>query len=124
MLEQQNEPLEVRRIQLAGAAVKRMRDGVRDLSGLQVTLQSNDIVADDCDVGVLRFGNPPDEDMNLAGVLRERGRDLLAKESSGQIANLEATLDRIVVGERNVIHPALEQLFIQLARVGVAIGKV
>ena len=84
VLEKQNEPLEVRGLELAIDAVKRMGDGVGD------RLVSGDSLADrKCcraarNLGVLRFGNAPDEQMNFTWILRKISRNLLADE---RIAN-------------------------------------
>src|SRR5947207_4298791 len=101
-----------------------MRYGVRNLSGFEVALQRKNVVAQNDEVGVLRFGNAPDEEVNLARLAGEKGRNLLADEGAGQVANLETTLDRIVIGDGDVIHGALAQLLIEPARVGVAVGKL
>jgi hypothetical protein len=62
--------------------------------------------------------------MNLAGILRKISGDLLAKESVGEVANFQTTVDGVVVGDRDEIHFALEQLSMQLARVGIRIRKI
>jgi len=101
-----------------------MRDGVCDFAVLQVPLQRKNVVPDNDDVVVLFFGNAPDENMNLAGILRKISGDLLANESVGEVANLQTTVDGVVVGDRDKIHFALEQLSMQLARVGIRIRKI
>jgi hypothetical protein len=50
--------------------------------------------------------------------------NLLAYKGVWQICNLQAALDRIVIGDRHIIHAALEQLPVQLLRIGVAIWKI
>jgi hypothetical protein len=37
---------------------------------------------------------------------------------------LQATLDRIVVGNGDVVHSAIQQFFIQLVRIGIAVGEI
>src|SRR5204863_9871538 len=71
MLEEQDQPFQVRRFKLAIDAVERMRDGMRDPVRLQITLQIENIVAHPGDVRVLRFRDSPDQEMDLAGILRE-----------------------------------------------------
>ncbi len=78
MLEEQNQPFEMRGVELAVDAVERMRDGVRDRFFLQVALQVENVLAQGDDLGVLRFGNSPDEQVNLARILRKISRNLLA----------------------------------------------
>src|ERR1700704_1924631 len=110
MLEEQDEPLEVGGLQLAVDTIKRMRNGVGDLTGLKVALQGEDVIAKDHDVRMLRFGDSPYENVNLARILRKISRNLLADECIRQIRDFEATVDRIVIRDGHVIHPALEQL--------------
>src|SRR6266404_9520553 len=110
MFEEQDEPLEVGGFQLAVDTIKRMRNGVGDLTGLKVALQPQDVIAKDHNVRMLRLGDSPYENVNLARILRKISRNLLAYERIRQICNFEATIDRIVIGDGDVIHPALEQL--------------
>src|ERR1700682_850299 len=124
MFEEQNQALEVRGFELAVNAVKRMRNGVCDLRFLQILLQLENIVADAGDVSVLRFRDSPNQKMNLAGILREIGRDLLAQECLGQIGDLPATIDRVVIGDRDKIHSLLDELAMQIAWIGAAAGKI
>src|SRR5438552_15385662 len=124
MFEEQNQSFEMGRLEFAIDAVKWMRHGVRNLSALQVSLQCKNIVPDDYDVGVLLFGDAPDQNVNLAWVLGKVGCDLLADKRVRQIANLQTTVDRVVVGEGDEVHSALEQLPMQLARVGIRIRKI
>jgi len=105
-------------------AVERMRYRVRDFPALQISLQRKNIVPDNNDIVVLFFGDAPDQDVNLAGVLRKIRRDLFADKCIRQIADLETTVDRVVVGDGDKIHPAFDQLSMQLARVGIGIGKI
>src|SRR6266705_2182183 len=107
MFEEQNQPLEMGCFELAVDAVERMRDRVCNLCALQISLQRQNVVANDNNVVVLLLGDPPNQDVNLAGILRKIGGDLLADKSVGEIANLETTLDRIVVGDGDKIHSAL-----------------
>ena len=81
VFEEQDQPLEVRRFQLAVDAVERMGNGVGDGRASADNVQIENVVANGDDFGVLRFGDSPDQQMNLARVLREIGRDLLADES-------------------------------------------
>src|ERR1700682_604729 len=110
MLEEQDEPLKVGGFQLAVDTIKRMRNGVGDLTGLKVALQREDVIAKDHDVRMLRFGDSPYENVNLARILRKISRNLLTYECIRKICNFEATIDRVLIGDVDVIHPALEQL--------------
>ena len=62
--------------------------------------------------------------MHLARIVGEIGGDLFADKSVRPIADLQATLDRIVVGNGDVVHSPLQQFFIQLFRVGIAVGEI
>jgi hypothetical protein len=83
MFEEQDQPLEMRRFQLAVDAIEGMRDGVGDVSGLEITLEGQDVVANDDNVGMLGLADSPDQDVNLAGILRKICRNLLADECIG-----------------------------------------
>src|SRR6267143_2107694 len=124
MFEEQNQPFEMRCVELAVDAVKRVRDRVRDLAALQISLQRKNIVPDDDDVVVLLFGDTPDQDVNLAGILWKISRDLLADESVGEVADFQTAFDRVVIGNGDKIHSVLQQLSMQLARVGIGIRKI
>src|ERR1700736_3132235 len=124
MFEEQNQSFQMRCFEFAIHAVERMRDRVRDFAALQIPLQRKNIVPKDNDIVVLLFGNAPDQDVNLTRVLREVSGDLLADEGIGQVANLETTVDRVVVRDGHEIHSALEQLSMELAWVGIGIGKI
>src|SRR5437588_6704260 len=94
--------------ELAVHAVKRVRHGVGDFSTLQIALESKNIIANNDDVIVLLFGNAPNQEMDLAGVLRKISCDLLADESVRQIANFETTINRVMIGQGYEIYDALE----------------
>src|SRR5690348_14779819 len=115
MFEEQDQALEVARFQFSVDAVERMRDCVRDVCALKITLQREDIVADHSNVRVMLFRNSPDENVDFARVVREVSRDLLADERVRQIPDRETTIDRIVISDRHEVHSALEQLSMQLA---------
>jgi hypothetical protein len=53
MLEKKDEPLEMARLEFAVDAIKRMRNRVRDLCGLEVAPQVKNIIADAFDLPVL-----------------------------------------------------------------------
>src|SRR6266496_3399521 len=68
MFEEQYESLEMHGFEFAVHAVERMRDRMRYLSALQISLQRKNVVPDNDDIVVLLFGNAPDKNVNLAGV--------------------------------------------------------
>src|SRR4029077_3591612 len=100
----------MRRVQFAIDAVKRVRDGMSDLRLLQITLQGENVVAKNNDIVVLGLGDAPDKQVNLARILRKIGRNLFTNKCIRKIDNSKATLDRVVIGDRDVVHPALGQL--------------
>ena len=102
-----------------------MRNRVRDLRSLQVALQLKDIVADRIrsrDAAASEI--PQTRICSLHGSLREIGGDLFADKGARPITDLQATLDRIVVGNGDVIHPRFEQLAMQFLRIGIAVRKI
>src|SRR5438552_426565 len=124
MFKEQNQALEMRGFELAIDAVERMRHRMGDFSALQIALQRKNIVPDNDDIVVLLFSNAPHQDVNLAGVLWKISGDLLADERVGQIADRQTTVDRVVIGDGDEIHPALDQLSMEFARVGIGVGKI
>ena len=113
MFEEKDELLEMMSFQFSVHAVKRVRNCVRDLRRLQVALQVEDVIADTFYIAMLLFGDSPDKNVQLTNVVWEIRCDLFADKGARQVCNLQAALDRIVVGNRCVIHAALEQLAVQ-----------
>ncbi len=62
--------------------------------------------------------------MQLAQIVWKISGDLFADKSVRPINDLLAALDGIVVGKRDVVHSSLDQFFIQLFRVGIAVGEI
>src|SRR5690242_7021701 len=123
MFEQQYQSLEMGGFQFSVNAVKRMRNRVRDVRAGEISLERENVIANDLNVLVLLFGDAPNQNVNFARVLRKISRNLLTNECVGQIANLETAIDRVVVRDRDKIHPPVGQLFVQLARVRITVGK-
>jgi hypothetical protein len=88
---------------------------MRDRLPLKITLQIENVVAHLDDFGVLSLGDSPDEDVDLARVLREVGCDLFADECPGQIRNLQVPVDRVVVGNGDEIHAAFAKEAMEIA---------
>ena len=124
MLEEEDEPFEVGGFELAVDAVKRVRDRMADVRFLQVTLQVVNVLPKSRDFGMLRFRNSPDEQVKFARILGEISRNLLADKSLTQLRYFEIPVDRVMIGDRDVIHPALSQEPIELARIGIAVRKI
>ena len=62
--------------------------------------------------------------MQLARIVGEIRGDLFADKGASPMTDLQATLDRIVVGNGDIVHSPFEQFFIQLFRVGIAVGEI
>src|SRR6266513_1141574 len=62
--------------------------------------------------------------MQLARIVWEIRGDLFADESARPITDFQAALDGIVIGNGDVVHSPFEQFFIQLFRVGIAVGEI
>ncbi len=62
--------------------------------------------------------------MQLARIIRKTRGDLFADKSARQVRNLEAAVDRIVIGDGDEIHSMLEQLLVQLFWVRITVGKI
>src|SRR5260370_33621472 len=67
MFEKQHEPFEMRGLEFAVDAVKRMRNRVGNIRSWEITLQCENIFPVDVDGVVMLSGNAPDRDVNLAG---------------------------------------------------------
>ena len=80
-----------------------------DLGTLQVPLQIEDVFADTFDIAMLLFRNAPYQNVQLAGIMRKVGSNLLADEGPRQVRNFQAAIDRVVIGNGNVIHPTFAQ---------------
>jgi hypothetical protein len=62
--------------------------------------------------------------VQLAGIVRKVSSNLLADEGPRQVRNFQAAIDRVVIGNGNVVHPTFAQLFVQVLWIGIAIGKI
>jgi hypothetical protein len=62
--------------------------------------------------------------MQLARIIRKTRGDLFADKSARQMRNLEAAIDRIVIGNGDKIHATGEQLLVQLFWVRITVGKI
>ena len=73
---------------------------------------------------VLRFINSPNEQVNLAWILRKISRNLFAYKSLQLTGDFQTALDRVVIGDCDEIHPARAQLLIERNWLGTAVGKI
>src|SRR6185436_8208686 len=95
-----------------------------DLRTLQVPLQIEDVFANTFDIAMLLFRNAPDQNMELADIVRKVSCNLLADEGPRRVGNFKTAVDRVVIGNGNVIHPTFTQLFVQLLWIGIAVRKI
>ena len=123
-LEEQQQFLEVGDAKFFVHLVKRMCNGMGDVVLRQVFLQVVDILAQALDFAVLRLVDSPHEQMHLAAVLGEIGRHLLADECARLVRDFEATLDAVVVGDGDEIHPARAKQVVEFPGLGIAVGKI
>ena len=65
----------------------KQRDGMGEALAGQVALHVEEVVAQLGDVPVLRFGEVPDQQVDLAAVLGEIGGDFLAQEDARQVGD-------------------------------------
>ncbi len=138
--EKEDEPLEMRGRELAVDAVKRVRDGVGDRLLLQEGLEVENVLTQPDDLAVLDLVQAPGEQIYFAWVLREISRNLLTDKCIGMRGNRETTLDGVVVGDGDEVHPAaLDGVVVgdgdevhpgflgadvKIERIGVAIGEI
>ena len=99
---------------------ERMGHRVRDLLRLEVAGQVIDIAAQPLDFRMLRFGDAPGEQVHLDIVLGEKCGDFLADECSRFPRDLEAAVDRVVIGESDEIEPLLPHRSVNLPGCGAA----
>jgi len=80
-----------------------------------------DVAPQAVDLGELRLGHVRDRHVDVASILGERRRHLRADEDVAKAAveQLLRAVDRVVIGERDEVHPSLEEEPVQLERLGV-----
>ena len=62
--------------------------------------------------------------MDFAAVVGEIRGDFLAQKDAGQVGDLQHAVERVVVGERDEIHPAPAQQIVECAGLRIAVGKI
>ena len=62
--------------------------------------------------------------MQLASIVWKIGGDLFADKSARPVTDLQAALDGVVIGNRDVVHSPFEQFFVKMFRVGIAVGEI
>ena len=103
---------------------ERVGHRVRDVVLLEPGRQLVNVAPQRLNLRVLRLGDTPGEQVNLHIILGEKGRDFLADERPRLARDLEAALNRVVVGEGDKIKPSLTQLAVERFRIGTTRGKI
>ena len=85
-----------------------------DILAHQVFLQAINIRPKFLDHAELLFVDAGDEDMDLAAILREIGRDFIGEERAGKVGDLQRAADAVVVGDGHEVHPLLPRVAIDL----------
>ena len=124
MTEKQNQPFPVIHRKAFVDRPERMRHGVRDALLLEVARQLVDIAPQPLDLRVLRLGETPSENMDLHIVLGEKRRDFLAEKCSGLAGDLQTSVDRVVVGERDEVEALFFQRPVKRLRRGATGRKI
>src|SRR5205807_9869812 len=73
---------------------------------------------------MLRFSNSPNQQVNLARVLRKISRNLFADKCLQSIRNRKATVDGVMISDCDEVHAARAQLLIECNWLGTAVGKI
>src|SRR5438105_10642643 len=110
MFEQKNEPFQMRGRDLAVDAVEGMSNGVDDSIFRQISLELENVAAEDRDILMLGLRDAPDQHVNLTRILRKIRGNLFANKRLRPFRNRQATINAVVIRDGDKIHPALPQL--------------
>ena len=123
VFEEQHELLDVREREPVIDAVERMRDGVREVFRGEIFLQLEDVLAPRLQFPVLPRIDAPHEHVDFATGVGKARAHLLAEERARAAGDLEAAVDRVVVGDRDEVHAPRVQRVVERGRRGVAVGQ-
>ncbi len=102
-------------------------EGVRERAGDLVLAKVGGAGLDVAGVGlqplVISGSDPVTEDVNRLGLAGEAGGQLLGDEAVGAVGQLQAAVDRVVVGDRDEVHPAPLGQLVDLLRGGRALRQ-
>ena len=101
-----------------------MRNGMRQRFFGQIALQIENIVPMRLDLSMLRFCETPYQDMDPAFIVGKVCRHLLAENHPGQVRNLQASSDRVVIRNRYKLHSDFTKPIVGLERIRIARRKV
>ena len=117
--EQPPVPRQQRRIDV----VERVRQPAGDPVVLEVCGAGLEIAGMCLQPLVVSGGDPVTEDVNRLGLAGEASGQLLGDEAVGTVGQLEATVDRVVVGDRDEVHPPPLGKLVDLPRRRRALGQ-
>ena len=99
--------------------VEGMCQGAGDLVGVQVLRAGLEVVVPLLETGVIVWVQPEAEHVDRLWLSAEPGGELLGDEDVVAIGDLQATVDRVVVGDRHEVHaPPLGELIDLFRRSG------
>jgi hypothetical protein len=124
MLKEKNEPLEVGGLEFAVNAVERVGSGMRDLLPMQISLKVENVFARRRNDAMLLFGQPPGEEVYLTDILRKICRNLFTYKDITMFVDLQTTIDRVVIGDGDEVHPACFEIPTEFVRLGVAVREI
>ena len=101
-----------------------MRDGMGQICAGKIRLQIKNVLSQTCDFVVLSLREIPDEKMNFTAIPWKISGHFLAQKDAGQRGDFQHAVERVVIGERDEIHPAPAQPFVEGARLRIAVGEV
>ena len=103
--EELGEAAAVPRRERRGDAVERVRERAGDLVLVKVCGAGLYVAGVCLQPLVVSGSDPVTEDVNRLGLAGKAGGQLLGDEAIGTVGELEATVDRVVVGDRDEVHP-------------------
>ncbi len=110
-----------------GQRRRHVEEGVREGAGDPVLVQvcgaGLDVAGMCLQPLVVSGGDPVTKDVNRLGLAGEAGGQLLGDEAVGPALELEAARDRVVVGDRDEVHPPPFRQLVDLLRRGRALGQ-
>ena len=103
---------------------ERMRHGMRDVLGFEVTRELVDVATYTLDLHMLFLGDTPREKVHFDVILRKESGDFLADEGTRLIGDFQTALDRVVVGEGDKIKSFVPQRPVDCFRLRAARRKI
>ena len=116
--EEEHHPLDVPRRERRPHPVQRVRERVHEAALAEEGDELVDRAAVGLKVGVVLLGQVPHEDVQRRRVLGEAGRDLDREEGVLEVRDPQRALDRVVVGDRDEVHPPSPRHAVDALRLG------